>query len=171
MKYPIKVSRLDIRHKPIRYIVLHHTWCQYNLPQIEMDSPKYQLDHLFNQVMEKKIPDINYHAVVSRVKTNYIATFARPYVAKCDYPDIKDQYNDRAVHLALLGNYDMDLPDKRAYEILVYRTINPFLKLFGLSFNRVFLHSELTNNEDENCPGEFFSKQVVVTYMRRFMMR
>lgn len=171
MKYPIRVSRLDVRHKPIRYVILHHTWCQYDIPQLEMDSPKNQFDYLFNQIMEKKIADINYHAVISRIKNNYIAMLARPYVAKCDFPDIDDQYNERAIHIALLGNYDLDIPDKRAYEIMVYRVINPFVKLFSLSPSRVFLHNELTNDENENCPGDFFSKRVVVTYMRRFMMR
>lgn len=171
MRYPLRIAQLKIRHKPVHYIILHHTYCQYPIPQIKLDSPKYQLDHLFNQVMEQKIPDVNYHAVISRVKDEYVASFMRPYVTLCDYPDIDDKYNDRAIHIALLGNYDLDLPDKRAYEIMVYRVISPFSKLLGLSHNRIYLHNELSNNEEESCPGELFSKRIVINYMRRFMIR
>ena len=171
MQYPLKIGRLEIRRKPIRYIIIHHTWCQYPIPQLELDSKEYQGQKLFNQVMEQKTVDLNYHAVITRTRQEYIALLGRPFVATCDFPDIDPQYNLRALHVALLGNYNEDMPDKRAYEIMAFRAINPFIRLLGLNPSRIFLHKNLSNNEEETCPGEFFADNVLITFMRRFQMK
>lgn len=171
MKYPFRVSRLDIRHTRPQYIVLHHTWCQYQIPKIKMDTSDPQMRTVYTQTMEQKIVDVNYHYVIEQIRDDYNAILCRPFVATCDYPDIEENINRKAIHVALLGNYDITIPDKRAYEVLAYRVINPFLKLFSISPARVYLHSELSNNEDEACPGEFFSKSVVLSFIKRFVMK
>lgn len=171
MKYPLKPNRLDIRRKPIRYIIVHHTWCQYPIPQLELDSQEYQVGKLFSQVMEQKTVDLNYHAVITRVRQEYVCILGRPFVATCDFPDIDPQYNLRAIHIALLGNFNEDIPDKRAYEIMAFRAINPFIRLLGLNESRIYTHKYLSENEEESCPGEFFADNVLVAFMRKFRMK
>ncbi|MFW6242527.1 MAG: peptidoglycan recognition family protein [bacterium] len=171
MKYPFRVSKLDIRHTRPTYIVLHHTWCQYKIPKIKIDTSEYQMRTIYTQTMEQKIPDVNYHYVISKIKDDFSAILCRPFVALCDYPDIDENINRKAIHVALLGNYDLTIPDKRAYEVLAYRVLNPFMKLFSITPARIYLHSELSDNEEETCPGEFFSKSVTTSFVKRFIMK
>lgn len=171
MKYPFRVSRLDIRQPIPKYIVLHHTWCQYKIPEIKMDTTKSQMKFLSNQVMEKKIADINYHYIVERINEDFNAIACRPLAAICDYPDIEDNINKKAIHVALLGNYDITIPDKRSYEVLAYRIINPLMKIFSLNPSRIYLHNELSDDENETCPGDFFSKTITLSFVKRYLMK
>ncbi len=171
MRYPFRVSKLNIRHVKPKYIVLHHSWCQYQVPSVKMDTSEFQTRTLYTQTMEKKIADVNYHYVIEKIKNDFNTMACRPFVATCDYPDIDENINKRALHFALLGNYDLSLPEKRAYEVLTYRLINPFMKIFSISPTRIYLHSELSDNKEESCPGEFFSKSVVISFVKRFVMR
>lgn len=170
MKYPFRVSRLNIRKTKVQYVILHHTWCQYPIPELKMDNAQYQMPKLYKQVMEQKIADVNYHYVLEQVKDDFITNVCRPFVSLCDYPDIHPNINRKGLHVALLGNYDVDLPDKRAYEVLAYRLLSPFMKMFSLSPSRIYLHSEISD-EEESCPGEFFSKEVIISFIKRYLMK
>ena len=45
------------------------------------------------------------------------------------------------------------------------------MKMFGLSPSRIKLHSEVSSNEDLTCPGEFVDKAVIISMVRRFVIK
>lgn len=171
MRVPLRPSRLKIRRKPIRYIVMHHTAELYVQPESKIDNPKYQLPGLFKGVMEMKEGDINYHFVVERVKDDYIPIVCRPFSFLCEWDDIDANINDRALHVALLGNFDFKIPERREYEVLAFRVLNPMLKLFGMHPSRIKLHRDISNNEEITCPGEFIDRAVIEAMVRRFVVK
>jgi hypothetical protein len=142
----------------------------YDRPEAKIDSPMYQLPAIFSGVMEKKQGDVDYHYVIDKVKEDYIAVVTRPFVYLCDWPDIPENINNRAVHIGLMGDYSFAIPSKRMYEILAYRLLNPMMKMFGITPSRIKLHKEVST-EDIACPGEFIDKARIITAVRRFVIK
>jgi len=170
MKLPIRQSRLRIRKTRVKYIILHHTVCQYPAPDAKIDNPKFQVPALIGNVLEKKQADINFNFIVDKIKDDYQIITCRPFVATCEFPDISNDINDAALHVALMGSYDFKIPDNRLYEISAYRLINPLLKAFRITPNKIYLHYEISNNKEETCPGSFFNKEKMISMIRRFIV-
>lgn len=166
----LRPSLLKVRRSSVMWIIIHHTSEMYDRPEAKIDNPMYQMPSLFSGVMEKKQGDVNYHYVVEKVKEDYIAIVTRPYVYLCDWPDIPENINNRAVHIGLMGSYDFKIPEKRMYDVLAYRLINPMMKIFALSPSRIKLHKEVSN-EDISCPGEFIDLGRIITAVRRFVIK
>ena len=166
----LRPSLLKIRRRSVMWIVVHHTAEMYVRPEAKIDGPLYQMPALFSGVMEKKQGDVNYHYVVEKIKEDYVAIVTRPFVYLCDWPDIPENINLRAIHIGLLGSYDFKIPEKRMYDVLAFRLINPMLKMFGLAPSRIKLHKEISN-EDISCPGEFIDKARIITSVRRFVIK
>jgi len=171
MKIPLKPSLLKIRRKSIKWIIIHHTAEMYEQPEARIDNPKYQISFLYNGVLEKKQGDINYHYVIDKIKDDYVPIVCRPFSFMCEWDDINADINERALHVALLGNYDFKIPEKRLYEILAYKVLNPALKLFGIPPSRIKLHNQVTNNKDLSCPGDFIDRAVIEAMVRRFVIK
>jgi len=171
MKIPLRPSLLTIRRQSVKYIILHHTVELYPQTEVRIDNPKYQLPFIFNGVLEQKTPDINYHYIVEKIKEDYVPILTRPFVYLCDWNDIDVNISNRAMHIALLGSYDFKIPEKRCYEILAYRLLNPMLKMFGIPPSRILFHREVSSNKDLTCPGDFVDKEVVVAMTRRFVIK
>jgi len=171
MKIPLKPSLLTIRRQSVKYIILHHTVELYPQPEARIDNQKYQLPFIFNGVLEQKTPDVNYHYIVEKVKEDYIAILTRPFVYLCDWDDIDVNISNRAMHVALLGSYDFKIPERRCYEILAYKILNPMLKMFGIPPSRILFHREVSKNKDLTCPGDFVDKEVVIAMTRRFVIK
>ena len=171
MKIPLRPSLLKVRRQSVKWIILHHTSEMYEQPEAKIDNSKYQIRYLFNGVLEKKDGDINYHYVVDKIKDDYIAIVTRPFVYLCEWDDIDINVNNRAIHVALMGNYDFKVPEKRCYEILAFRILNPFMKMFHLAPNRIKFHNQVSNNKDLTCPGDFVDRAVVESMVRRFVIK
>lgn len=171
MKMPLKVSRLKLRRTKVKWIILHHTAELYPAPAAQIDNATYQLPAIMGNVLEQAGSDINYNYVIERVKEDYIPITCRPFVALCDFPDIDANINKAAIHIAMLGSYDVKIPEKRLYEVLGYRLLSPFLKLFSLPPARIRLHNEVSNNKDLTCPGDFVDKAVIISMAKRFVMK
>lgn len=171
MKIPFKPSMLTIKRGAPRFIILHHTSEMYDRPESKIDNPKYQMPGLYKGVLEKKQGDVNYHYVVEKLKEDYIAVTMRPFVYLCEWPDINPSINNRAIHVGLMGNYDFAIPGKRMYEVLAYRLLNPLLKMFGLPPSRIKFHSEVSSNKELTCPGDFLDKEIIVSMVRRFVIK
>jgi len=171
MRIPFKMSLLKVRHARPRFIILHHTVCMYPAPSARIDNPKFQLPAIMNNVLEQKTPDINYHYVIEKVKDDYQVFGCRPFVTICDFDDIDVNTNKFAIHVALLGSYDFKIPERRLYETLAYRLLNPLLKVFGLNPARVKFHSEVSNDKELTCPGDFVDGAVIQSMIRRFVVK
>ena len=170
-KIILRPSLLKIRRQSVKWIIIHHTAEMYENPEARIDNSKFQIPAIFKGVLELKQGDVNYHYVVEKIKEDYIATVMRPFPYLCEWPDIPDQINSRAIHISLLGNLDFQIPPMRAYQILAYRLVNPMLKMFGLSPSRIKLHKEVSNDKEVYCPGEFFDKDRLIAQVRRFVIK
>lgn len=170
MKIPLRPSRLTVRRQTPRWIILHHTSEIYDIPSVRIDNKKFQMTGLNKGVLEKKQADINYHYIVEKIKDDYYPIAARPFVYLCEWEDIDLNVNNRAIHVALMGNYDFKIPEKRLYEILAFRLLNPFMKMFALAPNRIKMHSEVSN-KDITCPGTFVDPAIVQSMVRRFVLK
>ena len=170
-KIILRPSLLKIRRQSVKWIIIHHTSEIYEIPAARVDNPKYQTGSLFKGVLERKEGDVNYHYVVEKVQDDYIAIATRPIPYLCEWDDIADEINRRAIHVGLLGNYDMKIPPKRLYDVLAYRLLNPMMKLFNLTPNRIKLHKDVSNDKDVYCPGEFVEIGRIITSVRRFVIK
>jgi hypothetical protein len=142
----------------------------YDLPEARIDNAKYQMPALFKGVLEKKQPDVNYHVVIEKVKDDYIPIIARPFPYLCDWPDISNDINKRALHIALLGSYDFKIPNVRLMQVLAYKVLNPFMKLFHISSNKIKLHRDVSN-EDITCPGDFVNHGKIISLVKRYIIK
>lgn len=171
MKIPFKPSLLKVRRQSPKWIILHHTAELYDIPSARIDNSNYQMPAIFKGVLEKKEGDVNYHYVVEKVKDDYIAIAARPFVYLCEWNDIDLNMNNRSIHVALLGSYDLKIPGKRLYEVLAYKLLNPFMKMFALTPSRIKFHSEVSSDKELTCPGEFVDKGIVESMVRRYVIK
>ena len=171
MKMPIKPSMLKIRRKTVKWIIIHHTSEMYKKPSARIDNSKYQMNDIFNGVPELKQGDVNYHFVVEKIKEDYNVIVTRPFPYLCEWGDISDDINNRSLHVALLGDYDAKIPEKRLYEILAYRILNPFMKMFHITPSRIKLHSEVSSDKELTCPGEFIDRGIIESMVRKFVLR
>ena len=135
MKIPLRPSRLTVRRQTVKWIILHHTAELYPAPESKIDNSKYQMPGIYKGVLEQKTADVNYHYVIDKIKEDYVPVVCRPFVYLCEWPDIHDDVNKRSIHVALMGNYEFKVPEKRLYEILAFRLLNPFMNMFLISPN------------------------------------
>jgi hypothetical protein len=171
MKIPLKPSLLKIRRKRPRWIIIHHTSEIYEIPEARIDNSKYQLHSIMKGVLEKKHADINYHYIIEKVKEDYVPFVCRPFIYNCEWDDINIDVAESSIHIALLGNYDFTIPEKRLYEVLAFRLVNPMLKMFSLSPSRIKFHNEVSKNKDLSCPGFFVNYEVVISMVKRFVIK
>jgi hypothetical protein len=171
MKIPFKPSMFKVRRGKVRWIILHHTSEIYDNPESRIDNSKFQMPGLTKGVLEKKQGDINYHYVIDKIKEDYQPIICRPSVYLCDWDDISSDINNNAIHVALMGNYDFKIPEKRCYEVLAYRVLNPFLKMFTLSPSKIKFHSEVSSDEELTCPGNFVDAAVVESMVRKYVIK
>ena len=171
MKIPFKPSLMRVRHKRPRFIILHHTVCQYPQEGAKIDGPLYQLPFIMNGVLEQKTPDINFHYIVEKIKDDYVVMNCRPFVYECDFPDIDTHINRIGIHVAVMGSYSLKVPEKRLFEICAYKLINPLFKIFNLTPNMIKTHSELSSNKELTCPGDFFEVSRLISEVKRFIIK
>jgi len=170
MKIPLRPSLLKIRRRT-RWIILHHTAEIYEQPASRIDNPKFQMPGIYKGVLEKKQGDVNYHYIIDKIGEDYAPIVCRPFVYMCEWDDISPSVNNAAVHVALMGSYSFKVPEKRCYEVLAFRVLNPLLKLLKIAPNRIKLHKEVSDNEDLDCPGEFIDRGVIEAMVRRFVIK
>jgi len=170
MKIPFRPSRLDLRRQTIKWLVVHHTVEFYELPEARIDNSKYQMPAIFKGVLERKEADVNYHVVIEKVKEDFIPIITRPFPYLCEFPDIHTDINKRALHIALLGNYDFKIPNKRLLEVLAYKVLNPFMKLFHIPTNKIKFHRDISK-EKISCPGDFVDYGKVISLVKRYVIK
>jgi len=170
MKLQLRPSLLKIRRQSVKWIIIHHTAEMYPQPAARIDNSSFQIPELYKGVLEDKSGDINYNYVVEKIKEDFHPIVTRPFVYMCDWDSIPDDINNRAIHVAVLGTYSLKVPEKRLYEVLAFRLLNPMLKMFHISPSKIKLHSEVSTVETD-CPGDFFDKDVLISMVRRFVVK
>ena len=76
-----------------------------------------------------------------------------------------DEQYQKDIHIALVGNYDEDIPTTRLYKVLAYRLLSPLFRMFYLSEDDILFHSEISNT-GTTCPGEFVDKDRLILGFR-----
>ena len=170
-RIPLRPSMLTRRRQSVKWIVLHHTAEMYENPESRIDNPKYQMPGIFKGVLEKKQGDINYHYIVEQIKSDYVVITGRPFVYLCDWDDIDTNINNRAIHVALMGNYDFKVPELRMYQVLAFRLLNPLIRHFNLTPKRVKFHRDISSNKELSCPGDFVDEGRMIAQIRRFIVK
>ncbi len=170
MKIPFRPSRMKLRRGKPQWIILHHTVELYEQPEAKIDNAKFQYKALTSGVLEKKHPDVNYHFVIEKIGEDYTPLVCRPFVYLCEWDDISNDINDRALHVALLGSYDFKIPEARCYGMLAYKVLNPMLRMWKLPPSRIKFHRDVSS-EDITCPGDFVDRAVVEAQVRRFVTK
>jgi hypothetical protein len=171
MKIHLKPSLLKVRRQSVKWLIVHHTAEMYHQPEAKIDNAKFQMPALVSGVHIQKQGDINYHYVIDKIKEDYWPIVTRPIAYKCEWDDIHPDINNRAVHIAVLGSYDVKVPITRLYEVLAYRLLNPMLKLFAIPPSKIKLHRDVSSNEDLSCPGDFFDHGKLITLVRRYVIK
>ncbi len=172
MKIPFKPSLMKTRYRKPRWIIIHHTSEIYDIPSSRIDNGKYQLPGVLKGVLEKKQADINYHYIIEKIDDDYQVLAGRPFVYICEWDDIPFNINENSIHIACLGSYDFKIPEPRLYEVLAYRLINPLIRVFHtLRPEKILLHNEVSTNEKITCPGEFFDKAILISMVKRFIIK
>lgn len=170
-KLHYRPSLLEVRTGKVQFIVLHHTRCTYPQETMKIDNTKYQTAYLSKAVMGGSDADINYNFIVEQIEDDVQVIMVRPFVYKCNFDDIHPDVNNHAVHVAMMGSYDMKIPSKRFYETLAYRCLNPLVRLFHINVDRIKFHSEVSTNKEQTCPGLFVDKEVIQSQVRRFIIK
>ena len=97
--------------------------------------------------------DIGYHAGVELTNDGVVALLGRDWMqqaAACP----QGEMNRRAMHVCVVGNYDLVAPSEEHYRVLVERVILPWRKLFGLPQDAIVGHRDY--NSGKTCPGTLF---------------
>ena len=170
MKIQLRPSLLKVRRQTVKWIIIHHTSEIYKQPAAKIDNSEFQMNQLFKGVLEDKTGDVNYHYVIEKIKDDYYPVAMRPFTYLCDWKDIDVNINNRAIHVSLLGNYSLKIPEPRLYDVLAYRLLNPFMKMYNLSPTKIKLHSEVSK-EDIDCPGDFVDKGIIISKVRRYVIK
>ena len=171
MKLKLRPSMMKVRRQSVKWLIVHHTAEMYPAPSSKIDNAKYQLPGLISGVHQQKTGDINYHYVIDKIGEDYMPIACRPISYLCEWDDIDNNINNRAIHVAMLGSYDFKIPEKRLYEIMAYKLLNPMLKLFGIPPSKIKFHKDVSSNKDLSCPGDFVDQAVVVAMIRKFVIK
>lgn len=173
---PLRATNVQLASSWPDKIIIHHTACKVpDAAEFLLDRPKFQTGKLQNLIYRREKKDTNFHYIVESVGNDFQVIVSQPLMTLCEFPDIpKEDWN--AVHIALMGNYNRDIPPNRLYKVMAYRVIVPIMRMFVLDFNNIYLHSSLSDNPEVTCPGEFvdlakLKNQLQSVYRRKTVRR
>lgn len=168
---PLRATNYKLAESWPPAIILHHTYCRVKKSPLEYDRQAFQTDiyHNLNYKFRSRT-ETGYNFIVERVKTDFQVVVSQPLMTICEYEDIDERYW-KAIHVALMGDYDRDIPMNRLYRVLAYRVLAPLMRLFALREEDILFHSTISNNTEETCPGEFVDMEKVLMHLRSVIRR
>lgn len=102
--------------------------------------------------------DIGYHAGVERINGRVYAMIGRgeQYVAAA----VKEaNMNTFALHVCVVGNFDIEPPTPEVLNVLVNRVIKPWMQEYKIPTTRIKGHRDFASYK--SCPGTKFDLDVV----------
>jgi len=167
---PLRMTNVKLAESWPPAIVLHHTACKVDKPELSIDKANFQTQKFHNQSYRINRAETGFHFIVDRVEGDFQIVVSQPLMTLCVYEDIEEKYW-RAIHIALMGNYNKDIPMTRLYKVLGYRLLAPVMRLFLLSESDIFLHSALSTDDSVTCPGEFVDMEKLKMNLRSVIRR
>lgn len=173
-KLPASFKRGNrITGKP-KYIIIHDSNClnHTDAALITMTQQPSIGSLKSNTIIKDGDMDYNYHYILDKIGEDYEIIAGRPINMRCDYPDLDSSYAD-SMHVIILCDLNVDMPDNRMYKVLAYRCLAPLLKMLKISSDpssAIVFHNELqTKRNNLKCPGDFLAKELLVSQVRRYM--
>lgn len=108
--------------------------------------------------------DIGYHYGVEETNDGYVALVGRPEyldAAACK----EGQMNMLAVHVCVVGNYDLEAPPEEALQILTRRVLVPVMKHYGIPPGNLVFHRDYAHYK--TCPGKLFDLEALRERVRK----
>lgn len=161
---------------PREFIMLHHSWSTDNKvtsswAAIETFHTSYRhggdiitadeylrLRMAGTPGLDRPWSDIGYHAGVEYESGRVVAHLGRSWLeraAACPQGDM----NTRALHVCVVGNYDLGPPTLEVLDVLVKRVLRPWMGLFRIPASRIVGHRDF--NPSKSCPGTAFDIALV----------
>lgn len=171
---PIRPSELNYADKWPKYIVIHHTEeLDIKDGAVKYDLPKVQIQRLQQNVYRKyQKTQLPYHFVVDKLENNdYTIHIGKPLLTISDeFLDLDDEYLE-GIHIALIGDYNNDIPDDRLYHILAFKLIIPLMKMLRINENNVVRHSDVSLDPENTCPGSIFNLAKLKSFIKNKMRK
>lgn len=168
---PLKMTNYKLSQKWPSKVIIHHTACRIDAGEVSIDKSEFQTGKY--NMLNYKIglnKETGYHFIIEKIKNDYQVVVSQPLLTLCPYEDLDEIYW-RSIHIAFMGNYDNDIPPVRLYKVLGYRVLAPLMRLFVLNEKDIVLHSTISNEKDQSCPGYFVNKEKIVTQLRSVMRK
>ena len=139
-----------------RYIVVHHS--------LTKDGETVSwgaIEHY--HVAARGWRDIGYHAGVELVGGGYYALIGRNVNEAAAAVKEMDM-NELALHVCVVGNFDVTPPDKADLAVLARRVVIPWMTMFGIPAEHVIGHRDVglmagydwREGKYQSCPGRSF---------------
>lgn len=169
MPLPIKHTLYKYSTKWPKYIIIHHTEeLQLNDSSVIFDNRKFQLNKIAKDFYNLENQYLPYNYIIEKVDDEYHIITSSPLFTKINFLDLDDVYQE-SIHIALLGNYNAMKVDSKLYNVLSLRIIIPMMRAFRIKENNIVLHSEVSLNPKNTCPGDFFDMSMLKMFIRTNM--
>lgn len=168
-KLPARFSPRPVETRRPRFIILHSSKCQsLNSQPLHTVNQDYNFGKLKTETIQyQRMLHMPYHFLFDKVGQDYEVQIGTPFHIHLEFSDIDELY-DRAIHIALLFDMDATTMDDRGYEALAYKIISPLAYWMSIPKNNIYLHSEVMKNQLYNCPGQFFDKIKLASFIQKY---
>lgn len=167
-QYPKRFYRQRARTRPPKAIILHSCSCSCNFPSLKIDTPKVQqvIVRESNIIIDME-PDCIYHYICELVNNDYEVFIERPFTYLADFASNNPIFT-AAIHVGIVGDYNIRKPVSRLYDVLAYRLLAPLLYQFNLSIEKVYRHIDLDPHAD--CPLKLFDMAYLKQRLQTFQV-
>jgi hypothetical protein len=169
---PLRASNVKVANKWPPKIIIHHTACKMGkFGEFKFDRPKFQTDKFqdLNYAVTKD-KETGFNFILDKVNNDYQVIVSQPLLTLCEYSDLEPYYH-RAIHIALMGDYNENIPQTRLYRVLGYRLLGPLMRLFYLKENDILFHNEISTDETVTCPGKLVEWDRLIMGLRSTFRR
>ena len=170
---PLRVTDLKLSTSWPRNIIIHHTaeGSMTKYAEFKFDTPNPQVvAYQQDLYKEKKIFESGYHFIVERIKQDYEVIVNQPLLTLCRWEDIDEKYH-KDVHIAVIGDYNNDIPRNRLYKVMAFRVLFPLVRMFYMDIDNIYFHKTISNDKDCTCPGEFMEMHKIKLALKSVLRR
>ena len=167
---PLRMTNYKLAEGWPPAIIIHHTACKIDKPELSIDKANFQTQKFHNTNYRIYRKETGFNFIVDRVGDDFQVVVSQPLMTLCEFEDIEERYW-RAIHIALMGNYNKDIPMTRLYKALSYRLLAPIMRLFLLTESDILLHSAISTDDNTTCPGEFVDMEKLKMNLRTVFRR
>lgn len=169
---PLRATNYKLSNKWPSNIILHSSACEHikNISEVKYDKNSFQSDKFQLYHYAKHKTETNVHFIIEKSGNDFFVVVSQPLMTLCKYEDLDPKYY-KDVHILFLGDYNLDMPMNREYDVLAYRILNPIMRTFLIDEDNILLHNVISNDKNCSCPGEFFNMARLHEAIRKIRKR